>query len=691
MSVHCRIGSLVVLLAMAAIPLAAQEPQNLVRNPGFEEELTGSWEKRTPDDKQRKLERQQDQSHTGKWSVMLENHDAKLTRLRQGSDRQLTIPAGSLVELTAWVKSELAAKGRASLQFYCMGEDGKILAQPQAGVSESGAEWRQVCLLVKVPKGTTHTMVYLQTDGAAGKAWFDDVVLRIVRQPQPAVPVAKIGVLTDLEPTDECRQNVNVLLGDGLVELKSDSLATGLAGCQGAFVLLRSAQLAPQITEALADFARQGRSVFMDLRAFAAWQGLSLVDCQLPVPPKSDDQAKVAPATRQMQVGLKVVKATPITAGFQVGQIVPYAGPKGHLMVLAAVPPGKPIDILATADGKPALVEMRVGQGRIVAADTLSLREPRHANIDAFYKFLFPANTVADPQRLMLAEYYPHKLTYAEFVEAMRDTAKAHPNLRMQEEGPACGDYKMVSLNIGKPGAPMYFLYGATHGSEWEPAYGLLTFAKHLAEGRLAGVVDLEKVCVKIVPILNPTGYDLRQRHNAHGVDLNRQGDQCWEQYPGRDTNKDGHYGPGDSDWKGEGSFSEPEAQTYRRIVQAPNLYCTLDFHGNTSALNNKIAIVPATSREGCMWRVMDLQDLVNRRLHMRYILWQNDEKCCSPYLLDRVYADRDRPVLQNTGARGRYGMLVELTAGYADSYGTVLQTEVTCEICRALFEIFRP
>jgi hypothetical protein len=75
----------------------------------------------------------------------------------------------------------------------------------------------------------------------------------------------------------------------------------------------------------------------------------------------------------------------------------------------------------------------------------------------------------------------------------------------------------------------------------------------------------------------------------------------------------------------------------------------------------------------------------------MRYILQQNDEKSVSPYLLDNVRGDSDRPVLQNTGARGRYGILVELTAGYADSYGTVLQTEVTCEICRALFEVFRP
>ena len=114
-----------------------------------------------------------------------------------------------------------------------------------------------------------------------------------------------------------------------------------------------------------------------------------------------------------------------------------------------------------------------------------------------------------------------------------------------------------------------------------------------------------------------------------------------------------------------------------------------LDFHGNGSSTSNKVGVLPATAKEDNNWRAFELQWLANQRLQRRYVLHQQDEKACSPYLLDRVYIGGQTPFLMNTAARDRYGLLVELTAGYADSYGTVLQTEVTCTICWALFRAF--
>jgi hypothetical protein len=66
--------------------------------------------------------------------------------------------------------------------------------------------------------------------------------------------------------------------------------------------------------------------------------------------------------------------------------------------------------------------------------------------------------------------------------------------------------------------------------------------------------------------------------------------------------------------------------------------------------------------------------------------LRQNGEETASQYLLDRVSMGGGMPFLMNTSVRGKYGLLIELTAGYGESYGTVLQTDVTCELCRALF-----
>jgi len=273
----------------------------------------------------------------------------------------------------------------------------------------------------------------------------------------------------------------------------------------------------------------------------------------------------------------------------------------------------------------------------------------------------------------------------------MRAAARRWPALRLVDEGPACGDYRMYSLNLGRPGKPLYFLYAAAHGPEWEPGYGLFTFAKHLAQGHLAKTIDLERVSIKILPILNPSGYDAVRRQNAHGVDLNRQGDHFWREYTGRDSTHDGQYGPGDYDWKGSGPFTEPETQVYRRIIGDPDLYCVLDFHGNASATSNKIGVLPPTAAADNARRAFELQWLVNASLERRFLLHQSDEQEPSVYRLEKVYLDGPRPMLLNTGARGRYGLLVELTAGYADSYGTVLQSEVTCEICRTLFEVYPP
>jgi hypothetical protein len=42
-----------------------------------------------------------------------------------------------------------------------------------------------------------------------------------------------------------------------------------------------------------------------------------------------------------------------------------------------------------------------------------------------------------------------------------------------------------------------------------------------------------------------------------------------------------------------------------------------------------------------------------------------------------------------NTSARDKFGLLIELTAGYPAPYGTVPQTDVVCERCHALFAAY--
>ncbi|NLG01929.1 MAG: hypothetical protein GX565_17520, partial [Lentisphaerae bacterium] len=86
-----------------------------------------------------------------------------------------------------------------------------------------------------------------------------------------------------------------------------------------------------------------------------------------------------------------------------------------------------------------------------------------------------------------------------------------------------------------------------------------------------------------------------------------------------------------------------------------------------------------------------NFQRIALLRLRGKHLLRQNDEPAVSQYLLDYVSMGSGSPFLLNTGAKGRFGMLIELNGIYRESYGTLQQTDVTCELCRALFIAYPP
>jgi len=658
----------------------AEEGKNLLANGGFEEELAPAWEKRTPDDASRKICRVAGEGRSGA-AVVLENRQPVHTRLRQGHDRAIKIQPGSRMALTAWVKSDMEADGVTSLQLYCMNEKGGIVSQPTA-VGPGGAfDWTRCRLCAVVPEGTAYVMAYLQIDRGVGKAWFDDVSLIIRQPPEPLPPEPVVVLFSDLPDDHAVVKNAGILYGAGLVKATGDP-AAALANANGALALYDGAMSTP-VWQALKRFAEKGGRVFMDMRCFVAVHGSAATAVKVGEPGTKNMKAA-------MMAGLKVVRADDATTGFAPGQVMPRAGwPDGHLFML---PKGlSPVGLETLAEGpggEPGLVKLAVGKGRITACDLLSLREPFYRNIDAYYAFTPVSGALGHPP--VFGEYYPQKWPYSGVVEEMRRLAKTYPAISMEDEGEASGGYHLWSLNLGTPGKPLYFLYSSAHGSEWEPGYGLMTFARHIAEGRLSDVIDLSAVRIKIIPLLNPAGYDKMRRQNANGVDLNRQGDYRWERFKGRDSNNDGTWGPGDYDWKGSGPFTEPEAVAYKRIISDSALHGILDFHGNSSVKNNKFGILPVTAHPDNEERALAMQRIANLRLRGRHLLRQDDEETPSRYLLDHLRPNHGIPGLMNTGAAGRFGFLIEMTCGYRGSYGTVLQTDFVCEMCRALFIAFR-
>jgi hypothetical protein len=116
------------------------------------------------------------------------------------------------------------------------------------------------------------------------------------------------------------------------------------------------------------------------------------------------------------------------------------------------------------------------------------------------------------------------------------------------------------------------------HGVEWENAYAMLVTLEHLLRG---GFIDLERFRVVALPVLNPFGYAHGVRHNANGVDLNRQLRPDWETFRGW---SDDVLEPWTFDFKGFARASEPEAAIEARLRSEPNVACTIDAHAMAGA-----------------------------------------------------------------------------------------------------------
>ena len=61
---------------------------------------------------------------------------------------------GSLLQLSAWVKSQLSDDGRITIQIYCMSDDDKIVAQPSSRPIRGRNDWTPARVHAVVPEQT---------------------------------------------------------------------------------------------------------------------------------------------------------------------------------------------------------------------------------------------------------------------------------------------------------------------------------------------------------------------------------------------------------------------------------------------------------------------------------------------------------------------------------------------------------
>ena len=124
-------------------------------------------------------------------------------------------------------------------------------------------------------------------------------------------------------------------------------------------------------------------------------------------------------------------------------------------------------------------------------------------------------------------------------------------------------------INDSLSETPVMLIQTGTHGNEKSTVYSTLTFCKELMEN-----IELEdiknNVCIKVVPITNPGGFNDNTRNNRNDVNLNRNYQYQWS----KATDED----------KGSAPLSEPETQaTHDWMLANSEAIFYTDFHNSLS------------------------------------------------------------------------------------------------------------
>lgn len=664
------VGGLLAGLCLGLFPVCAQDataaaPPNLLANPGLE---AGEkpWEMRSPSNADRTLSIVPEAARTGKLGARIVNLAKTDSRWRQGGDQSIRIEPGSTIRLSGWIRTDLT-EGYAALRIYGMADKDNISAQPTSRTVIAKSDWTRCTVNLKVPERTEYIMAYLELVGAVGTADYDDLELVVMRPPTKRQTTPDMVLLTNAPADDATVYSLRTLYPGRLVDGKPGE-AIDAKTYRGLIAFERGSDT-PLDMAAIEAFVKAGGKAVVDLATYARARALTIQE-----QPVAPDQAT-----------LRIAAEHPVTAGYQTGNTIPWYGGDRAKPVRRSLSGKVPGTMLGEApDGSALLVVEQLGQGTLLATDLAGLPEPVWNQPGYFNKYLFAGNLLGNSVRY--GRHFEKKLTYAEFVAAMRALAERYPAVRVRDEGPASDGQPMITLSLGQPDKPAMFVYAAAHGSEWEPGYGLLALAERLAEKPDEGLFDFQRYRLVLLPLLNPAGYDARTRGNGHKVDLNRNGDTRWQEYNGR-PNAEGTYGLGSYDWKGTGPFSEPETGAWKRVLDREQPVASLDFHGNAGgAGNNRLIFIPSSCKPENEERVHDAAQRFNEAIADRFVLHEAQRPGVQQYEIETISWESIRPTLITTACRDRLGFVVEVPAGYAGTYGTVVQTDIVIETCLAFF-----
>lgn len=389
------------------------------------------------------------------------------------------------------------------------------------------------------------------------------------------------------------------------------------------------------------------------LEAYAAMRGLEAVAHHVSTPPS-----------------WRFTKPAPWMGRIPEGSTMPWFGGEPEAYVYRslgkkpALPENAVVRAVSAVDGGPVLIEEPGGNGtaRVVALDLQSPDNAPGHDAGSINKWTFVTRLI--DKRPHYGVYVPSKPTFDEYMGWYAALGERFPGkLNVKQVGTGSAGDPVMSVRLGKRGAPRFILLGCLHGAEIMPAYGLFYLAELLLENPdkdpridwLLGEFEVE-----ILPVVNAWGYTRGAQVNSRDVDLNRNFPYKWEQYKG-DGGWRERYGV---ELRGKAPFSEGEAAAVRDRVLDGNVAGFADFHQHGRQHGNMMMISEEPLQQQHDAFVF-LHRLLNARMAGRYL--QGSDQPMAIRLNSR-YAG-SRPLARNwVSTLGIPACVFELVGGHEDS-----------------------
>ncbi|MBM4038765.1 MAG: hypothetical protein FJ290_09640 [Planctomycetes bacterium] len=462
-------------------------------------------------------------------------------------------------------------------------------------------------------------------------------------------PVPFTQLLTDDASAPETKE-IKALLADRLMVEELGDQMTVHSKCKARIVILHGGIFFMGGDPVATPFARGGGTVVLDTLAYSHIKG------------EVADETKFKEPTT-----LRIVREEGFTAGFPAESRVPWFGSRKEKQFLARYIAGQPKEgedakLLATdhSTKNSALLDVNLG-GHMAVMDLITPTGRAGRDPGAKNKLIFLARALGSGPRY--ARYMPSKPDYEDVLKWFDDLVdRSDRKLAKAFEGGAEEKAFVYSYSLGAKEGPLVVLAAGLRGGDWLGAVALNRLAEVLLDNpendpKIPWLLD--RVRLKLLPVLNPHGLRAGAATTENGVELDRNFDYHWDAYADRKA-------------RGAKPFSEAGSAVIQAAVEKDKAVAFLDIGVDDYDAGYRLVRARdlVTAQQNLLYALLDV---VNARLKYRFVVGD-------AMLQLRITRGAERPSAANwVGAKGPLAASLRICGDGEDS---ITNTDVAIQTC---------